>query len=144
MAFIDEHREEFGVEPICRVLREHGVGIAPSTYRAAKTRPPSARQLRDEELKVEIARAYDQNFVVYGARKVWDHLNNVDDIAVAQCTIRRLMGEMGLSGVRRGRSWVRTTIPGDEVDRPADLVERLLLVGQRGGESRREAEDWNG
>jgi putative transposase len=129
VAFIDEHRGAFGVEPICRVLREHGVGIAPSTYRAAKTRPPSARQLRDEELKVEIARAYDENFVVYGARKIWDHLNNVDDIPVAQCTVRRLMGEMGLSGVRRGRAWVRTTISAGDAGRPVDLVDRDFTAG---------------
>jgi putative transposase len=124
VAFIDEHREVFGVEPICRVLREHGVGIAPSTYRAAKTRPPSARSVRDDELKAQIARVHDENFVVYGARKVWDHLNNVEGIGVAQCTVRRLMADMGLSGVRRGRSWVRTTVPDGEADRPTDLVDR--------------------
>lgn len=124
MAFIDEHREAFGVEPICRVLREHGVGIAPQTYHAAKSRPLSARKLRDAQLKVEIARVYDENFVVYGARKVWDHLNNVDGIGVAQCTVRRLMAELGLSGVRRGRSWVRTTITCGDSERPSDLVER--------------------
>lgn len=123
MAFIDEHREVFGVEPICEVLREHGVGIAPSTYRAVKHRPPSARAVRDEELKVEIQRVYDENFVVFGARKIWDQLNE-ENITVAQCTIRRLMNEIGLSGVHRGRSWVRTTISDGATERPSDLVER--------------------
>ena len=124
MAFIDEHRARFGVEPACRVLTEHGIKIAPSTYYAAKKRPPSARALRDAELRVEIRRVYDDNFVAYGADKMWDHLNNVDSIVVARCTVERLMRDMGLSGVRRGKTWVRTTISDDGVERPADLVER--------------------
>ena len=124
MAFIDEHRERFGVEPICRVLREHDVKIAPSTYYAAKSRPASQRALRDEVLKVEIRRVYDDNFVVYGADKIWDHLNNEDHIRVARCTVERLMRDLQISGVRRGRSWVRTTITDDGTERPADLVER--------------------
>lgn len=124
MAFIDEHRDRFGVEPICRVLREHDVKIAPSTYYAAKKRPPSERAQRDEVLKVEIRRVYDDNFVVYGADKIWDHLNNEDHIRVARCTVERLMRDLQISGVRRGRSWVRTTITDDGTERPADLVER--------------------
>lgn len=124
MVFIDGHRVRFGVEPICRVLTAHGVKIAPSTYYAAKKRPPSARALRDEWLKVEIRRVYDDNFVVYGADKIWDHLNNEDDIEVARCTVERLMKAIGICGVRRGRSWVRTTITDDGTDRPADLVKR--------------------
>ncbi len=108
VAFIDAHRERFGVEPICEVLREQGVGIAPSTYYAAKTRPPSPRSRRDAELKPVIRRVYDENFVAYGADKMWDHLNNVDGISVARCTVERLMKDMGLTGVRRGQSWVKT------------------------------------
>lgn len=80
--------------------------------------------MRDEQLKAEIARVYDSNYVVYGARKIWDHLNQVDNVRVAQCTVRRLMAEMGLSGVKRGQHKVRTTTPGRDVDRPGDLVER--------------------
>ena len=78
MAFIDAHRERFGIEPICDVLREQGVGIAPSTYHAAKKRPLSARAIRDAELRPVIQRVYDENFVAYGGDKMWDHLNNVD------------------------------------------------------------------
>ena len=70
MAFIDAHRGTFGVEPICKVLREHGVGIAPNTYHVAKKRPPSPRSVRDEELTIEIQRVFDENLFVYGADKV--------------------------------------------------------------------------
>ena len=104
MAFIDEHRDQFGVEPICAVLREHGVGIAPNTYHVAKNRPPSKREVRDEELKIEIQRVFDENLLVYGADKIWTQLNR-ENIAVARCTIERLMGEMGLSGARRGKQY---------------------------------------
>jgi putative transposase len=124
VAFIDAHRDRFGVEPTCRVLCEHGIKIAPSTYYAAKARPPSARAQRDAELRPVIARVHKENFVAYGADKMWDHLNNVEGIPVARCTVERLMRDMGLSGVRRGRSWVRTTISDDGTERPADLVER--------------------
>ena len=82
IAFIDAHREQFGVEPICRVLSGHGCGIAPNTYWVAKQRPPSKRAVRDAELKVEIARVYDENMFVYGAEKIWAQLNN-EEIRVA-------------------------------------------------------------
>ena len=124
IAFIDANRDRrsgalaWGVEPICGLLQ-----IAPSTYFAAKARPPSARAQRDVVLKAQIQRVYDENFVVYGADKIWDHLNAVEGTRVARCTVERLMRDLGLSGVRRGRSWVRTTVAG-EGDRPADLVER--------------------
>ena len=85
MAFIDAHRERFGVEPICRVLREHGVGIAPNTYWCAKKREPSARAVRDAELVVEIERVYTSNLSVYGADKVWCQLNR-ENIRVARVT----------------------------------------------------------
>jgi putative transposase len=112
--FIAEHADHdagglrWGVEPICRVLTEHGCPIAPSTYYDALTRKPCARQLRDEALKVEIARVHEQNYGVYGARKVWLALNR-EGIAVARCTVERLMAELGLTGARRGRR-VRTTV----------------------------------
>ena len=70
ITYIDEHKGEFGVEPICTLLP-----IAPSTYYGARSRPPSARRLRDEELKVQIARVFKANLPVYGARKVWRQLN---------------------------------------------------------------------
>jgi putative transposase len=117
IAYIDANRDRFGVEPICRVLP-----IAPSTYHAAKRRPPSARALRDEELKAEIARVHAENFGVYGARKVWRQLHR-EGITVARCTVERLMRELHLEGVRRGKTR-RTTTPDAATVRPADLVER--------------------
>jgi len=123
VSFIDEHRDRFGVEPICAVLTEHGCKIAPSTYYAAKSRPRSARAIRDEELKGEIVRVYEANLSVYGADKVWDQLNK-DGIAVARCTVERLMRDLQLVGCRRGRTWVQTTIGDESLERPADLVER--------------------
>jgi putative transposase len=118
ITYIDKFKHRYGVEPICRVLP-----IAPSTtYYAAKRRPPSARALRDEELKAEIARVHAEHFGVYGARKVWRQLHR-EGIAVARCTVERLMGELGLEGVRRGKAH-KTTTPTPSVARPADLVER--------------------
>ncbi len=123
--FIDEHKDQrsgtlrWGIEPIAKTL-----GIAPSTYYAAKARPPSARAIRDAELRPEILRVWEQNLSVYGADKIWHHLNHEDDIRVARCTVERLMGDLGIQGCRRGRVWVRTTESDDRLDRPADLVER--------------------
>jgi putative transposase len=96
--------------------------IAPSSYYDAKRRPPSARALRDEELKVDIRRVHEENFGVYGARKVWRQLHR-EGVAVARCTVARLMRELGLQGVRRGKPH-KTTTPDAAADRPADLVER--------------------
>jgi putative transposase len=126
--FIDEHRHdiidgrEFGVEPICRVLFEHGCKIAPSTYWAAINRPPCDRQVRDEELLVQIRRIHAENYGVYGARKVWRAINR-EHIAVARCTVERLMRAAGLAGVTRG-AIKRTTRPDPAAPRPEDLVER--------------------
>jgi putative transposase len=117
IAYIDQHRDRYGVEPICRVLP-----IAPSTYYQASRRPPSARRRRDQELKVEIRRVHDEHFGVYGARKVWRQLHR-EGIAVARCTVERLMGELHLEGVRRGKVR-RTTTPDQAAPRPADLVDR--------------------
>jgi putative transposase len=119
--YIDRHREDYGVEPICRVLR-----VAPSTYYDAKARPPSARTLRDEELKVEIRRVHAENLGVYGARKVWRQMNR-EGIAVARCTVERLMRSMSLRGVVRGKSR-RTTVPDTTTPPPADLVERRFTA----------------
>src|SRR5690606_14006461 len=101
--FIDEHRGSFGgVEPICRVLRQAGLQIAPSTYYEVKGRVPSARARRDEELAPLIAKIYHENYQVYGARKVWEELHRQGH-QVARCTVERLMRRTGLRGVSRGR-----------------------------------------
>lgn len=78
----------FGVEPICRVLTEHGMPIAPSTYYAARSRPPSPRAMRDERLKGEIGRVWRDNFEVYRAEKLWLELNR-QGVTVARCTVAR-------------------------------------------------------
>src|SRR5215213_5095632 len=117
IAYIDQHKGRYGVEPICRVLP-----IAPSTYYQHTKGPRSARAVRDAQLKVEIRRVHGEHFGVYGARKVWRQLHR-EGIAVARCTIERLMGELGLEGVRRGKPR-RTTTPDTSVTRPADLVDR--------------------
>ena len=122
IAFIDDHREVYGVEPICRVLP-----IAPSTYHehvAQRTDPSraSGRARRDAELRAAIRRVYEENFGVYGARKVWRQLGR-EGIAVARCTVERLMRGMGLRGVVRGRER-RTTISNPATPCPADLVNR--------------------
>jgi putative transposase len=98
------------------------VPIAPSTYYDQLNREPGRRQMRDEELKPEIARVHAANYGVYGARKVWLALNR-EGIAVARCTVERLMAELGLSGVVRGKV-KRTTIADPTAPRPADLVQR--------------------
>ncbi len=126
-AFIDDHHARFGVEPICRVLTEHGVKIAPSTYYAARNRPPSARAVRDERVLDEIRRVHDASGGRYGARKVYHQLRRenvqVDGSAVARCTVEPLMAAEGLRGCSRGRT-VRTTRPDTTAARPADLVKR--------------------
>jgi transposase InsO family protein len=121
-AFIDDHRDTYGVEPICSVLP-----IAPSTYYACKARQTdpsrlSERAKRDAALKVEIQRVYNENRQVYGARKVWRQLHR-EGFPVARCTVERLMRQVGLQGVVRGKK-VRTTIADEAAARPADLVER--------------------
>jgi putative transposase len=117
IAYIDQHKHRYGVEPICQLLP-----IAPSTYYQAKRRPASARAVRDTELKTEIARVHAEHFGIYGVRKVWRQLHR-EQIAVARCTVERLMGELHLEGVRRGKPR-RTTTPDAAAARPADLVAR--------------------
>lgn len=118
----------FGVEPICRVLSGHGWKIATSTYYAAKARPPSARAVRDEQLKQRIHQLWEVNYQAYGAYKVWRELNR-QGIAVARCTVERLMRDLGISGIRRGRK-VRTTIRDDGHQRAADLLKRDFTAGR--------------
>jgi len=112
----------FGVEPICRVLTEHGMPIASSTYYEARNRAPSRRAVRDERLRDEVARVHRVNFGVYGARKVWLQLNR-ENIPIAHCTVRRLMREQGLAGAHRGKK-KRTTIADPQAMRAQDLVNR--------------------
>ena len=122
IAFIDEHRASYGVEPICRELP-----IAPSTYHAGIARradpliaPPRVR--RDVALRGEIRRVWEANFGVYGVRKVWRQLGR-EGVSVARCTVARLMRQMGLHGIVRGRS-VRTTISDKTTPCPLDRVNR--------------------
>ncbi|WP_416036984.1 IS3 family transposase [Actinomyces massiliensis] len=127
--YIDSRKKEFGVEPICKVLTGAGVKIAPSTYYAAKTRPLSARSLRDENLKAEISRVHKDNYSVLGARKMHVMLNRPEISErhgaghVARCTVERLMADLGLHGIRRAKS-PRTTRSAPREQCPADLVKR--------------------
>jgi putative transposase len=122
IAFIDDHREVHGIEPICRVLP-----IAPSTYHehAAKRRDParlSARAQRDADLAIEVRRVFVENFHVYGVRKVWRQLRR-EGFDIARCTVARLMRDMGLQGVIRGKP-VRTTVSDKTAPCPLDKVNR--------------------
>jgi putative transposase len=126
IAFIDAHRDQYGVESICAE-----VPIAPSTYYEHKARevdptriPP--RLQRDRELKVDIQRVWDENFQVYGVRKVWRQLNR-EAIVAARCTVERLMRDLGLRGAVRGRKF-KTTIADETLPRPADRVNRVFAA----------------
>jgi transposase InsO family protein len=127
--FIDEHRQEYGVEPICAVLP-----IAPATYythrerRLAPDKRPE-RAKRDDELCTEIRRVYDDNFQVYGADKVWRQLRR-EGVKVARCTVERLMRQMGLRGAIRGRAFKVTTVADESADRPRDLVQREFVAAR--------------
>jgi len=128
VSFIDEHRATYGVEPICAMLP-----IAPSTYYEQKARQADPDRLptrtkRDLELRPEIERVWQENFRVYGARKVWRQLNR-ERIRVARCTIERLMRDLGLSGAVRGRKF-KTTIADDTAARPSDLVCREFTASR--------------
>jgi putative transposase len=115
IAYIDEHREAYGVEPICEVLP-----IAPSTYYDARSRPASTRARSDAELKERIGQLHAENFSVYGARKVWRQLRR-EGVQVARCTVERLKRELGLRGAVRGKSHRTTT---------ADLVDRVFAASR--------------
>lgn len=128
VTYIDEYKDRFGVEPICSMLP-----IAPSTYydSKAKQRNPearSARAKRDDVLKLEIQRVWEENFRVYGVRKVWRQLKR-EGIVAARCTIERLMKVLGLRGVVRGRR-TKTTFPSNLAERPLDLVNRDFKVAR--------------
>jgi putative transposase len=119
--YIDDHKDRFGVEPICRTLQ-----VAPSSYYAAKRRAPSPRRCRDEELKPEVQRVHRENFGVYGMEKIWRQLIR-ERIPVGRDRVHRLMQELNLHGVVRGKR-IRTTIPEPVAARPADLVERQFMA----------------
>jgi transposase InsO family protein len=124
---IDEHRERYGVEPMCAVLP-----MAPSTYFRHKTLAAhperrSARAQRDEALQAAIQRVWDANYQVYGPRKVWKELRR-EGRRVARCTVERLMRAMGLRGAVRGRAWITTTIPETPAVPMPDLVDRDFTV----------------
>ena len=126
MAFIDDHRAELGIEPICQQL-----AVAPSAYRrhAARRIDPGkrpARARRDDDLKGHIRRVHEGSFGLYGARKVWRQLLR-EQIRVARCTVERLMKTMGLTGVRRGKTCV-TTVPDRKAACPLDKVNRTFRV----------------
>ncbi len=131
IAFIDERKDDFGVEPICKVLP-----IAPSTYfeHAARKADPALRSERaktDEVLMPAIRRVWDENFKVYGVRKVWRQMRR-DQFDVARCTVQRLMKRQGLRGVIRGKA-VRTTVSDPKAPCPLDHGKRrpwaLLTAG---------------
>jgi len=124
--YVDAHRSEFGVEPICTVLQ-----VAPSTYYAAKVRPPSARAVTDATTTAAIRALHEVNYGVYGARKVHAALrragHQVNDRPVARCTVERLMRTAGLRGITRAKG-PRTTIPGAGPELRPDLVERAFTA----------------
>ena len=122
VAFVDSQREEHGVQPVLQALEDTPAQIAPSTYYAAKTRPASARSRRDSELTEMIKKIHQENYGVYGARKIWHELHR-RGVPAPRCTVERLMRAAGLRGLLRDKS-PRTTRPAPETGRPRDLVKR--------------------
>jgi transposase InsO family protein len=128
MVFIDAHRKDLGIEPICREL-----AIAPSSYhthaaRLADASKRSARARRDEELGVQIERVHTASFGLYGSRKIWHQMRR-EGITVAKCTVERLMRTMGLAGIRRGKKTV-TTVSNPKAPCPLDKVNRAFKVSR--------------
>jgi putative transposase len=126
--YIDQHKQEFGVEPICQALKDADLQIAPSTYYAAKKRCPSPRAVHDEQLKSQIARVHKDDYGVYGQRKFHAQLVREGTCgqagrSAARCTTQRLMRMLGLRGVS-GAKGPRTTVPGTGPDTRQDLVQR--------------------
>jgi transposase InsO family protein len=127
VSFIDQYRATYGVESICAVLP-----IAPSTYFLRKVQQAdvakrSARARRDDELRREIQRVWDEHEQVYGPQKVWKQLRR-EGIRAARCTVERLMRALGLRGTVRGRAWKTTTHSDPAATRPADLVDRQFVA----------------
>jgi Transposase and inactivated derivatives len=122
VAYIDAYKASFGVEPICRVLRDHDYQIAPSTYYAFKKRPPSARSLSDERLLAEVRCVFYANYECYGVRKVWQELRH-RRVAAGRDQVARIMRSAGLRGATHLKR-VRTTYPEVGAARAPDLVQR--------------------
>lgn len=134
VAFVDDHRDRFGVEPVCRVLSEHGVRIAPTSYYAHRRRVPSARALRDERVLAEIVRVHTDPTIgrgLYGVRTVHAQVREggVDGLPVSRRQVERLMRAAGLQGARRGKAF-RTTRADRSAPRPPDLVQRSFQAAQ--------------
>jgi putative transposase len=122
VTFIDAHRTRFGVEPICRTL-----GIAPSTYYARKSRPPSQRAIDDAVLLDRIQAVHAENFGVYGSRRVWKALRR-QGVGAPRCRVERLMRQRGICGAQPGRKRRWLTVSDERAPRPADLVERHFVA----------------
>jgi putative transposase len=121
VAFVDAHRDRWPVAVMCRAI-----GLPERTYHARKSRPASARAVRDEALKADIRRVFEANYSCYGARRVWIALRR-EDIEAARCTVERLMAGMGIRGVQRGKK-LFTTIADSDAARPPDLVKRQFAA----------------
>jgi transposase InsO family protein len=121
VAFVDAHRDRWPVAAMCRAI-----GLSERTYHARKRRPLSPRAVRDEELKPVIRKVFEDNYSCYGARRVWLALRR-NDIEVARCTVERLMADMGIHGVQRGKK-LFTTIADADAARPPDLVNRQFVA----------------
>ncbi len=126
MAFINEYKGRFGVEPLCALLPISSSSYYDYKAREADAARQCARWHRDEQLKPEIQRVWDENYRVYGVRKVWRQLHREGE-GVARCTVGRLMKSLGLAGVVRGKRH-RTTIPDDLAARPQDHVCRQFVA----------------
>jgi putative transposase len=124
--FIDANREQFGVEPICRVLSEHACPIAPSTFYAAKKRPPSARAVRDVTMTAIMLTIFTKNYSVYGAHKLWKAMRRAGH-EIGRDQVARLMRQAGIRGVRRGKQ-VITTRSDPAGSRAVDLVKRQFTA----------------
>jgi putative transposase len=121
VSFVDEHRDMWPVSVMCRTI-----GLPERTFHASKTRPPSARSISDAVHAVQIRRVWLANYSCYGPRRVYKQLRREGHV-VARCTVTRIMSDLGLRGVQRGRKQF-TTVPDDTAGRPADLVERQFVA----------------
>jgi putative transposase len=119
--YIDQHRDRFGVEPICRTLP-----VAPSSYYAARRRPPSARAVSDAELGPKVLKVFNDNYRVYGARKLWRQLHR-EGVRVGRDRVARLMRTLGIAGAVRGKTR-RTTFADPAAVRAPDLVQRRFVA----------------
>lgn len=126
MRFVEEHRDEHGVEPIIDALQGTCAEIAPSTYYAARARPPSARTVADQLTLAKVKAIHATNYGVYGARKTWHALTR-QDYVVARCTVERVMRANGIHGITKAKS-PRSTIPGPVGARPDDFVRRAFTA----------------